>query len=95
MKVYDWCFFFENGTKNYLYLPFGPEGDNNARIWYDVEDSRLDQVEEIYPHIREILSHPDKHFFMIIVNPPKDISEMPDDFAWSPEVMDWLEDQEL
>lgn len=93
MRVYDWCFFFENGTKNYLYLPFGPEATEDNKhnnLVHDLDGEWMQKVFEVYPYAEEYIREPNRSFAWAIVNPPQEESEIKD-FVWSPEVMDWLE----
>lgn len=66
-KVYDWCFLFEDGTKEYLKLEFGPEHPNN--VIYDLDGPDLAPVYELYPNLREILE--ERPFAFAVVNPPE------------------------
>ena len=75
MKLYDWGFFFEDGTKEQLTLSYGPEGSNEERIITDLDNEWLVRVFSEYPAVKSVLTDEDECFAFVIVNPPRDGDE--------------------
>lgn len=77
MKIYNWGFFFEDGNKASIELPFGPVQPDN--LIYDLDDEWINEVQAIYPDLISSMDDMGLPFAFVIVNPPV---EKPDDYKW-------------
>lgn len=79
MKRFDYCVFFENGTKEYFWLSYGPEGDNLERLISDYKNNEHMQRfnEETNGEAFKILDElsAERSFAFILVNPPVDVED--------------------
>ena len=73
MKVYDWGFFFEDGNKAVLVMPFGPERPNNSI--YDLTDPWIGKALAAYPNLILEMMEMGLPFAFVLVNPPREATE--------------------
>lgn len=77
MKVYDYCLFFEDGTKEAFYLAYGPEDRADSMIT-DYENSEyIRRFDSEAPGALDTIRRLDaeRSLAFILVNPPRELSD--------------------
>lgn len=84
-KVYDYCIFFANGTREDFYLDYGPERgtDDEDTIMFDIDNkwfrrfheeaNEKDPTLDVMGILQQLCD--ERSLACIIVNPPREIEE--------------------